>query len=36
MTQIRKLVTLTPEVEEMVRIRNKKIEEAISEVEGQL
>jgi serine phosphatase RsbU (regulator of sigma subunit) len=32
--QIRKLVTLTPEIEEMVRIRNKKIEEAISEVEG--
>jgi serine phosphatase RsbU (regulator of sigma subunit) len=32
-TQIRKLVTLTPEVDEMVRIRNKKIEEAISEVE---
>ena len=32
-TQIRKLVTLAPEVDEMVRIRNKKIEEAISEVE---
>ncbi len=32
-TQIRKLVTLTPEVDEMVRIRNQKIEEAISEVE---
>ena len=32
-TQIRKLVTLTPEVDEMVRIRNKKIEEAIGEVE---
>jgi serine phosphatase RsbU (regulator of sigma subunit) len=32
-TQIRKLVTLTPEIEEMVRIRNQKIEEAISEVE---
>lgn len=32
-TQIRKLVKLTPEVDEMVRIRNKKIEEAISEVE---
>ena len=31
--QIRNLVTLTPEVEEMVRIRNKKIEEAIIEVE---
>jgi serine phosphatase RsbU (regulator of sigma subunit) len=32
--QIRKLATLTPEIEEMIRIRNKKIEEAISEVEG--
>jgi serine phosphatase RsbU (regulator of sigma subunit) len=32
--QIRSMVTLTPEVEEMVRIRNQKIEEAISEVEG--
>lgn len=32
--QIKNMVTLTPEVEEMVRIRNKKIEEAISEVEG--
>ncbi len=31
---IRKLATLTPEIEEMVRIRNKKIEEAIREVEG--
>jgi len=31
---IRKLVKLTPEVEEMVRIRNLKIEEAITEVEG--
>jgi serine phosphatase RsbU (regulator of sigma subunit) len=31
--QIRNLVSLTPEVEEMVRIRNKKIEEAIIEVE---
>jgi serine phosphatase RsbU (regulator of sigma subunit) len=30
--QIRKLVMLTPEVEEMVRIRNNKIEEAIIEV----
>jgi serine phosphatase RsbU (regulator of sigma subunit) len=30
--QIRNLVTLTPEVEEMVRIRNRKIEEAITEV----
>jgi serine phosphatase RsbU (regulator of sigma subunit) len=32
--QIRKLVKLTPEVEEIVRIRNQKIEEAINEVEG--
>ena len=32
--QIRKLVTLSPSLEEMVRIRNKKIEEAISEIEG--
>ena len=32
--QIKKIVTLTPEVEEMVRIRNRKIEEAIWEVEG--
>jgi serine phosphatase RsbU (regulator of sigma subunit) len=32
--QIRNLVTLTPSVEEMVRIRNRKIEEAIKEVEG--
>ena len=32
--QIKKLATLTPEIEEMVSIRNKKIEEAISEVEG--
>ena len=32
--QIRRQVSLTPEVEEMVEIRNKKIEEAISEVEG--
>jgi serine phosphatase RsbU (regulator of sigma subunit) len=30
--QIRKLVMLTPEVEEMVRIRNNKLEEAIIEV----
>jgi serine phosphatase RsbU (regulator of sigma subunit) len=30
--QIRKLVKLTPEVEEMVRIRNNKLEEAIIEV----
>ena len=32
--QIRKLVTLSPSLEEMVTIRNKKIEEAISEIEG--
>ncbi len=32
--QIRKLVTLTPAIEEMVMVRNKKIEEAIWEVEG--
>jgi serine phosphatase RsbU (regulator of sigma subunit) len=32
--QIRSMVRLTPEVEEMVRIRNKKIEEAINEVQG--
>lgn len=32
--QIRNLVTLTPAIEEMVRIRNKKIEDAIKEVEG--
>jgi serine phosphatase RsbU (regulator of sigma subunit) len=32
--QIRSMVTLTPEVEEMVRIRNRKIEDAIHEVEG--
>jgi serine phosphatase RsbU (regulator of sigma subunit) len=31
--QIRNLVTLPPEIEEMVSIRNKKIEEAIREVE---
>ncbi len=31
--QIRKLVTLTPEIEEIVAIRNKMIEEAINEVE---
>lgn len=31
---IRRMVDLTPEVEEMVRIRNQKIEEAIVEVEG--
>jgi serine phosphatase RsbU (regulator of sigma subunit) len=32
--QIKWLATLTPEIEEMIAIRNKKIEEAISEVEG--
>ncbi len=32
--QIRKLVTLSPQIEEMVMARNKKIEEAIREVEG--
>jgi serine phosphatase RsbU (regulator of sigma subunit) len=32
--QIRKIAKLTPPIEEMIRIRNKKIEEAISEVEG--
>ena len=31
--QIKKMFNLTPEVEEMVRIRNKTIEDAISEVE---
>jgi hypothetical protein len=33
-SQIRKLVTLTPEVENMVMARNRKIEDAIREVEG--
>jgi serine phosphatase RsbU (regulator of sigma subunit) len=32
--QIRKLATLTPEIEEMIKIRNNKIEEAIIEVAG--
>jgi serine phosphatase RsbU (regulator of sigma subunit) len=32
--QIRKLVSLSPAIEDMVRIRNNKIEEAIIEVEG--
>jgi serine phosphatase RsbU (regulator of sigma subunit) len=32
--QIRNLVTLTPAAEEIVAIRNKKIEEAINEIEG--
>jgi serine phosphatase RsbU (regulator of sigma subunit) len=32
--QMRSLVSLTPEVEEMIRIRNKKVEEAIDEVRG--
>ena len=32
--QMKKMVDLTPAVEEMIRIRNKKIEEAIREIEG--
>jgi serine phosphatase RsbU (regulator of sigma subunit) len=32
--QIRHIATLTPTIEEMIRIRNNKIEKAISEVEG--
>jgi serine phosphatase RsbU (regulator of sigma subunit) len=32
--QIRSLVTLSPSIEEMVRIRNNKIEEAINEIKG--
>jgi serine phosphatase RsbU (regulator of sigma subunit) len=32
--QIKSLFTLTPEIEEMIRIRNEKIEEAIREVES--
>jgi len=32
--QLKSMVKLTPEIEEMIGIRNKKIEEAISEVEG--
>ena len=32
--QIRGLVTLTPEIEEMVSVRNRKIEEAIHEIES--
>lgn len=32
--QIREIAPLTPEIEEMINIRNKKIEEAIIEVEG--
>lgn len=32
--QIRNLVSMSPAIEEMVRIRNNKIEEAINEVEG--
>lgn len=32
--QIKEFFILSPSIEEMVRIRNKKIEEAISEVEG--
>lgn len=31
---IKRIATLTPEIEEMIKIRNKKIEEAVSEVEG--
>jgi serine phosphatase RsbU (regulator of sigma subunit) len=32
--QIRKIATMTPTIEEMIKVRNKKIEEVISEVEG--
>jgi serine phosphatase RsbU (regulator of sigma subunit) len=32
--QIREMVTLSPEVEEMVEIRNRKIEEAVKEIES--
>ncbi len=32
--QIRKLATTTPDIEEMIMARNKKIEEAIDEIEG--
>ena len=32
--KLKSMVTLTPAIEEMIGIRNKKIEEAISEVEG--
>ncbi len=32
--QIRKMVTLSPDVEEMVEIRNRKIEEAVKEIES--
>jgi serine phosphatase RsbU (regulator of sigma subunit) len=32
--QIRELVTLSPDIEEMVKARNKKIEGAINEIEG--
>ena len=32
--QIKKLAKMTPVIEEMISLRNKKIEEAISEVEG--
>ncbi len=32
--QIRKIARLTPTIEEMIRIRNKKIEAAINEVQG--
>jgi len=33
-TQIRKQVTLSPEIDEMVQVRNSKIEEAIKEIES--
>jgi serine phosphatase RsbU (regulator of sigma subunit) len=32
--QLRKLAVITPQMEEMIRIRNNKIEEAIKEIEG--
>jgi serine phosphatase RsbU (regulator of sigma subunit) len=32
--QIKRIATLTPAIEKMIKIRNEKIEEAISEVEG--
>jgi serine phosphatase RsbU (regulator of sigma subunit) len=32
--QIRSIAELTPEIEEIIKIRNKKIEEAISEISG--
>ncbi len=33
-TQIRAMVTLSPEIDEMVQVRNRKVEEAIKEVES--